>query len=106
MLLTQPSLLDNLRKGYLGSYGIILSLLGCLDNGMEAKRLVDRIIDACKCLVPRLYIIEIIKCNTGDQVTNLREDIFKNRVKYSLTATMDESEREEYLDKAIKAMEK
>lgn len=47
MLLTQPGLLDNLRKGYLGNYSPILSLLGCLDEGFEAKRLADRIIDAC-----------------------------------------------------------
>lgn len=47
MLLTQPSLLENLRKGYLGNYGVILSLLGCLDNGLEAKSLVDKIIDSC-----------------------------------------------------------
>jgi hypothetical protein len=47
MLLTQPLLLDNLRKGYSGNYGPILSLLGCLDHGVEAKKLVDRIIDAC-----------------------------------------------------------
>jgi len=47
MLLTQPGLLDNLRKGYLGNYSPILSLLGCLDEGFEAKRLADRAIDAC-----------------------------------------------------------
>ena len=47
MLLTQPGLLDNLRRGYLGNYSSILSLLGCLDDGFEAKRLADRVIDAC-----------------------------------------------------------
>lgn len=48
MLLTQPGLLDNLRKGYLGNYSPILSLLGCLDDGFEAKRLADKVIDACQ----------------------------------------------------------
>lgn len=30
----------------MGNYGVILSLLGCLDQGLQAKRLVDRVIDA------------------------------------------------------------
>ena len=42
---------------------------------------------------------------TGDQVTNLREDIFMNRINYSLT-TMDEKGREQSLDRAVKALEK
>jgi hypothetical protein len=31
----------------MGNYGVILSLLGCLEQGLQAKRLVDRIIDSC-----------------------------------------------------------
>ena len=50
LLLTSPTLLDNLRKAHLGNYGIILSLLGCLDRGLEAKKLIDRIVDSCKWL--------------------------------------------------------
>ena len=46
LLMTQPALLDNLRKALTGNYGVILSLLGCLDHGLQAKKLVDRIIDA------------------------------------------------------------
>ena len=42
---------------------------------------------------------------TGDQVTNLREDIFLNRINYSLT-TMDEKGRDQFLDRAVKALEK
>lgn len=42
----------------------------------------------------------------GDQVTNLREDIFMHRIKYSLTSTMDEEERDMFLDKAVKSLEK
>lgn len=42
----------------------------------------------------------------GDQVTNLREDVFTHRVRYSLTTTMNEDEREAVLDKAVKALEK
>jgi hypothetical protein len=33
----------------MGNYGIILSLLGCLDDGLQAKKLVDKVIDSCKC---------------------------------------------------------
>jgi hypothetical protein len=47
LLLSQPLLLDNLRKAHMGNYGIVLSLLGCLDNGLRAKKLVDKVIDAC-----------------------------------------------------------
>ncbi|KZT01378.1 uncharacterized protein LAESUDRAFT_731226 [Laetiporus sulphureus 93-53] len=88
LLLTQPTLLDSLRKAHMGNYGIILSLLGCLDHGLKSKKLVDRIIDSC------------------DQVTNLREDIFIHRVKYSLTTTMDEAQRETFLTKAVRSLEK
>ncbi|OBZ72108.1 Paladin [Grifola frondosa] len=88
LLLTQPTLLDNLRKAHMGNYGVILSLLGCLDHGLKAKKLVDRIIDSC------------------DHVTNLREDIFTHRVRYSLTTTMEDSERENFLSKAVKSLEK
>lgn len=49
----------------------------------------------------------LIGCGyTGDQVTNLREDVFMHRVRYSLTTTMDEEERDNFLDKAVKALEK
>ncbi|TFY82418.1 hypothetical protein EWM64_g1600 [Hericium alpestre] len=87
LLLNQPALLDNLRKAHMGNYGIILSLLGCLDHGLKAKKLVDSIIDAC------------------DHVVNLREDILIHRIHYSLT-TLDESNREESLQKAVKSLEK
>lgn len=43
--MTQPTLLDNLRKAHMGNYGAILSLLGCLDHGLQSKKLVDRVID-------------------------------------------------------------
>jgi hypothetical protein len=46
LLMTQPALLENLRKAHMGNYGVILSLLGCLEHGLKAKKLVDRIIDA------------------------------------------------------------
>ncbi|KAG2141169.1 inositol hexakisphosphate-domain-containing protein [Suillus bovinus] len=89
LLMAQPTLLENLRKAHQGNYGVILSLLGCLDDGLQAKRLVDRVIDAC------------------DHVTNLREEILTYRVKYSLTtADSDESKREDLLSKARRALEK
>jgi hypothetical protein len=47
ILLAQPELLDTLRKAHMGNYGVILSLLGCLENGLKAKKLVDTAIDAC-----------------------------------------------------------
>ncbi|KAJ7168617.1 inositol hexakisphosphate-domain-containing protein [Mycena filopes] len=87
LLMTHPALLDNLRKAHMGNYGVILSLLGCLDHGLRAKRLVDRVIDA------------------ADHVTNLREDILMHRLKYSMTS-MDEAKGEDFLDKAVKALEK
>ncbi|RDB25649.1 Paladin [Hypsizygus marmoreus] len=87
LLMSQPALLENLRKAHMGNYGIILSLLGCLDHGLRTKKLVDRIIDAT------------------DQVTNLREDILIHRLKYSLTS-MEEAQGEDFLRKAVKALEK
>lgn len=47
LLLTNSGLLDDLRKAHMGSYGIILSLLGCLDDGLKSKKLVDKVIDSC-----------------------------------------------------------
>ncbi len=48
LLLTQPSLLDALRKAHMGNYGVILSLLGCLEHGVKSKKLVDKVIDVCE----------------------------------------------------------
>ncbi|KAF8071749.1 inositol hexakisphosphate-domain-containing protein [Lyophyllum atratum] len=87
LLMSQPALLENLRKAHMGNYGVILSLLGCLDHGLQSKKLVDRVIDAT------------------DQVTNLREDILIYRLKYSLTS-LEEAQSDNYLQKAVKAMEK
>lgn len=47
LLLTRSALLEDLRKAHMGQYGIILSLLGCLDDGLKAKKLVDKVIDSC-----------------------------------------------------------
>lgn len=44
--MSQPTLLESLHKAHQGNYGIILSLLGCLDHGLRAKKLVDKVIDA------------------------------------------------------------
>ncbi|KAK0446168.1 inositol hexakisphosphate-domain-containing protein [Armillaria borealis] len=87
LLITQPTLLENLRRAHMGNYGIILSLLGCLDQGLQAKKLVDRIIDA------------------ADHVTNLREDILVHRIKYSLIS-MEEEKGEILLEKSRRALEK
>ncbi|KAF8802506.1 hypothetical protein BYT27DRAFT_7196707, partial [Phlegmacium glaucopus] len=87
LLTTQPILLESLRKAHSGNYSVVLSLLGCLDRGLQAKKLVDRVIDAT------------------DQVTNLREDILTHRLRYALTS-MDEARGEDFLNQAVKALEK
>ena len=55
--MTQPTLLENLRKAHLGNYGVVLSLLGCLDCGLQAKKLVDRVIDASMLTSSLFYVI-------------------------------------------------
>lgn len=79
-------MLDRLRKGHMGNYQMILSLLSSLDNGRQMKRLVDRVIDAC------------------DAVVNLRENVIAHRIKYSVTA-MDDKNRQNLLDKALRSLE-
>lgn len=54
---------------------------------MEAKRIVDKFIDAC------------------DHVTNLRDDILIHRLRYSILSLGDER-HDELLGKAGKALEK
>ena len=71
----------------MGSYGIVLSLLGLLDDGLRAKKLVDKVID------------------NVDHVVNLREDILVHRVRYSLS-TLEEVDSGEFLAKAARALEK
>ncbi|KAG9104343.1 hypothetical protein FRC06_003389 [Ceratobasidium sp. 370] len=87
LLLTQPSLMDNLRKAHMGNYGLMLSLLGCLEGGLHVKKLADRVIDSC------------------DHVANLREEILAHRVDYSVTS-MDDKGRSVHIQKAKRAMEK
>ncbi|KAK7031228.1 hypothetical protein VNI00_013644 [Paramarasmius palmivorus] len=87
LLMTNPTLLENLRKAFMGNYGIILSLLGCLDHGVQAKKLVDKVIDS------------------NDHVLNIREDILVERMKYSLTS-MEEEKGEAFLNRAGKSLEK
>lgn len=87
LLLAQPSLMDNLRKAHMGNYGLILSLLGCLEDGLHVKKLADRVIDSC------------------DHVANLREEILAHRVDYSVTS-MDDKGRSVHIQKAKRAMEK
>lgn len=59
LLLTQPTLLESLRKAHMGNYGIILSLLGCLDHGLKSKKLVDRVIDSCE---PPVTTALLLRC--------------------------------------------
>ncbi|KAL0572602.1 hypothetical protein V5O48_009363 [Marasmius crinis-equi] len=87
LLMSNPTLLENLRKAHIGNYGIILSLLGCCEKGVQAKKLVDKVIDA------------------NDHVLNLREDILISRIQYSLTS-MDGQRGQALLNSAGKALEK
>lgn len=57
--------------------------------------------DDCQ-ITPEALTDEFI---VADQVTNLREDILIHRLKYSLTS-MAEAQGENFLQKAVKAMEK
>lgn len=95
--------MDSLRKAHAGNYGIILSLLGCVENGLMVKRLVDKVIDSCK--HPSSFNFSERERALGDHVVNLREDILLNRIKFSLT-TMGDNKRDAYLEKAAKALEK
>ncbi|KAG8764126.1 hypothetical protein FRC11_004614 [Ceratobasidium sp. 423] len=87
LLLAQPTLMDNLRKAHMGNYGLVLSLLGCLEGGLHVKKLADRVVDSC------------------DHVANLREEILAHRVDYSVTS-MDDKGRSAHILKAKRAMEK
>lgn len=57
LLLTHSSLLEALRKAYMGNYGVILSLLGCLEHGVKAKKLVDKVIDVLCVLRPSHFAV-------------------------------------------------
>ncbi|KAJ1307486.1 hypothetical protein OPQ81_001585 [Rhizoctonia solani] len=87
LLLAQPTLMDSLRKAHMGNYGLILSLLGCLEDGLHVKKFADRVIDSC------------------DHVANLREEILAHRVDYAVTS-MDDKGRSAHIQKAKRAMEK
>ncbi len=41
----------------------------------------------------------------GDHVVNLREEIIVHRLRYSIT-NLDDKQRDAYIDKAVKALEK
>lgn len=98
--------MGNLRKAHLGNYSVVLSLLGCLDRGLQAKKLVDRVIDASMCFSTSVFFYDIIDVTLiADQVTNLREDILIYRLRYAVTS-MEEARGEDFLNKAVKAMEK
>ncbi|WWC73457.1 uncharacterized protein I206_107427 [Kwoniella pini CBS 10737] len=86
LLTSQPTLLEQLRKAYMGSYQIVMSLLSSLDHGRQMKRLVDAVIDAC------------------DAVINLRENVIEHRIKYSVSS-MDDKNRQVYLEKALRSLE-
>lgn len=43
--------MDSLRKAHMGNYGLILSLLGCLEGGLHVKKLADRVIDSCELII-------------------------------------------------------
>jgi hypothetical protein len=105
--MTQPTLLESLRKAYIGNYGVIQSLLGCLDQGLYAKRLADRMIDASELYFLLLALVHDANTPIADQVVNLREDVLRYRLMYSLkTMDQDDEKGDLYLKKAVKALEK
>ncbi|GAC94223.1 metal ion binding/oxidoreductase [Pseudozyma hubeiensis SY62] len=87
ILLSNPALLESLRKANSGDYGIIRQLAGLLDEGLENKAIVDVAIDCCA------------------HVTNLRETILSSRIRYS-TDALDEAQAALHLEKAAKSLEK
>ncbi|KAJ7831422.1 hypothetical protein B0H14DRAFT_3464116 [Mycena olivaceomarginata] len=56
LLMTQPALLDNLRKAHMGNYGVILSLLGCLDHGREKRALFQDYILSLQMTESMIYL--------------------------------------------------
>ncbi|WVN86977.1 uncharacterized protein L203_102152 [Cryptococcus depauperatus CBS 7841] len=86
LLTTQPALLEQLCKAHMGNYQIVLSLLSSLDQGKPMKQLVDAIIDSC------------------DAVINLRENVIKERIKYSVAA-MEDKKRQIHLERALRSLE-
>lgn len=48
ILLSQPQMLESLRRAVEGDYDMILNLLSCLDSGSANKELVDAAIDQCE----------------------------------------------------------
>ncbi|EPQ26302.1 uncharacterized protein PFL1_06237 [Pseudozyma flocculosa PF-1] len=87
ILLSQPALLEALRKANSGDYGVIRQLSGLLDEGLESKAVVDAAVDSCA------------------HVTNLRETILHSRIKYS-TDALDADQSTYHLEKAAKSLEK
>lgn len=87
ILLSNPALLESLRKANSGDYGVIRQLAGLLDEGLENKAVVDVAIDSCA------------------HVTNLRETILSSRIRYS-TDALDEAQAALHLEKAAKSLEK
>ncbi len=87
ILLSNPALLESLRKANSGDYGVIRQLAGLLDEGLENKAVVDVAIDCCA------------------HVTNLRETILSSRIRYS-TDALDEAQATLHLEKAAKSLEK
>lgn len=92
-LMTQPVLLDNLRKASEGDFGIIMQLTGLLDHGLADKTTVDIAVDATA------------------QVTNLREAIVLGRVHYAAEtshsgAGQDGQGARRILMKALRSLER
>ncbi|KAG0151897.1 hypothetical protein CROQUDRAFT_36078 [Cronartium quercuum f. sp. fusiforme G11] len=95
LLTTQPTLLENLRKGITGNFDIIMSLVSILDQGTIEKDLVDLVIDVC------------------DDVINLREDILEHRIQFAITAANNNDEpadgdekKHMHLKRALAALER
>ncbi|ORY84702.1 inositol hexakisphosphate-domain-containing protein [Leucosporidium creatinivorum] len=88
LLSSHPQLLENLRNALIGNYDLILSLLSCLDDGVEQKNVADFIIDHCSALV------------------NLRESVLQHRVRYASLALLNSTSSQDHRSKALAALER
>ena len=98
--------MDNLSRAAKGNYDIVLSLLSCLDRGLEAKALVDSVVDDCKFRsdnLPFQNLTILLTTPLGDHIANLREEVLRHRLQYAVSSGEN---NEDFLGKAAKAIEK
>lgn len=73
--LARSTIIDELKTSVMGNYQYILQLISVFQDGNRIKHVLDEAIDKC------------------DRLINLREDILKNRIAYSVNADITTLER-------------